>query len=442
MKHSYTTHKRKLRQLKSLSKRIKQMQASVSVSAELENLISRVKRLVNELRNVFAVWQLKKVLGAAALFAGITFTNTAKAQNFAAVQQNTFGLTAVNYNSSPAFVDLDNDGDLDLMVGGYYGDWNYFQNTGTAAAPAFGAAQSNPFGLTATYYFATPSFVDLDNDGDKDMISSEIYGNFQYFMNTGTASAPAFAAPTQNPFGLAAVNLFGFPSFGDLDNDGDKDLLVGEVGGNIKYFQNTGSVTAPAFGTAQTNPFGLTSLGTATNSVAAPTFIDMDGDGDLDVMATDTNGDFYYFANTGSVTSPTFATSVMNPFSLTAVNGYAMMSFADIDNDGDKDLMCGDYDGNLNYFERLNATGIKSQEMTEATSLHVFPNPAVESFTISGPWSEFITSVEIMDVTGKVCAQYKGNSKQISVKDLAQGVYTVKITHENGSYEVKKLQKN
>lgn len=442
MKHSYTTHKRKLRQLKSLSKRIKQIQSSVSVSAELDNLISRVKRLVNELRNVFAVWQLKKVLGAAALFAGITFTNTAKAQNFAAVQQNTFGLTAVNYNSSPAFVDLDNDGDLDLMVGGYYGDWNYFQNTGTAAAPAFSTAQSNPFGLTATYYFATPSFVDLDNDGDKDMISTEIYGNFQYFMNTGTASAPAFGSPTQNPFGLAPVTIFGFPSFGDLDNDGDKDLLVGETGGNIKYFQNTGSVTAPAFGTAQTNPFGLTSLGTATNSVAAPTFIDMDGDGDLDVMATDANGDFYYFANTGTASAPAFAAPVMNPFSLTAVNGYAMMSFADIDNDGDKDLMCGDYDGNLNYFERLNATGIKSQEMTEATSLHVFPNPAVESFTISGPWTEFITSVEIMDVTGKVCAQYKGSSKQISVKDLAQGVYTVKITHENGSYEVKKLQKN
>jgi len=442
MKHSYTTHKRKLRQLKSLSKRIKQIQSSVSVSAELDNLISRVKRLVNELRNVFAVWQLKKVLGAAALFAGITFTNTAKAQNFAAVQQNTFGLTAVNYNSSPAFVDLDNDGDLDLMVGGYYGDWNYFQNTGTAAAPAFSTAQSNPFGLTATYYFATPSFVDLDNDGDKDMISTEIYGNFQYFMNTGTASAPAFGSPTQNPFGLAPVTIFGFPSFGDLDNDGDKDLLVGETGGNIKYFQNTGSVTAPAFGTAQTNPFGLTSLGTATNSVAAPTFIDMDGDGDLDVMATDANGDFYYFANTGTASAPAFAAPVMNPFSLTAVNGYAMMSFADIDNDGDKDLMCGDYDGNLNYFERLNATGIKSQELSEATSLHVFPNPAVESFTISGPWTEFITSVEIMDVTGKVCAQYKGNSKQISVKDLAQGVYTVKITHENGSYEVKKFQKN
>ncbi|MBL7896280.1 MAG: T9SS type A sorting domain-containing protein [Bacteroidia bacterium] len=442
MKHSYTTHKRKLRQLKSLSKRIKQMQSGVSVSAELENLISRVKRLVNELRNVFAVWQLKKVLGAAALFAGITFTNTAKAQNFAAVQQNTFGLAAVNYNSSPAFVDLDNDGDLDLMVGGYYGDWNYFQNTGTAAAPAFSPAQSNPFGLTATYYFATPSFVDLDNDGDKDMISTELYGNFQYFMNTGTASAPAFGSPTQNPFGLAPVTIFGMPSFGDLDNDGDKDLMVGETGGNIKYFQNTGSVTAPAFGTAQTNPFGLTSLGTATNSVAAPTFIDMDGDGDLDVMATDANGDFYYFANTGTASAPAFAAPVMNPFSLAAVNGYAMMSFADIDNDGDKDLMCGDYDGNLNYFERLNATGIKSQELSEATSLHVFPNPAVESFTISGPWSEFITSVEIIDVTGKVCAQHNGNSKQISVKELAQGVYTVKITHENGSYEVKKLQKN
>lgn len=442
MKHSYTTHKRKLRQLKSLSKRIKQMQSGVSVSAELENLISRVKRLVNELRNVFAVWQLKKVLGAAALFAGITFTNNAKAQNFAAVQQNTFGLTAVNYNSSPVFVDLDNDGDLDLMVGDYYGDWNYFQNTGTASAPVFGAAQVNPFGLTATYMFATPAIVDLDNDGDKDIISTEAYGNFQYFMNTGTASAPVFGSPTQNPFGLNAVNLFGFPSFGDLDNDGDKDLLVGEVGGNFKYFKNNGTASAPAFGAAQTNTFGLTALGTATNSVAAPTFIDMDGDGDLDVMATDANGDFYYFANTGTASAPAFATSVMNPFSLTAVNGYAMMSFADIDNDGDKDLMCGDYDGNLNYFQRLNATGIKSQELTEATSLHVYPNPTVESFNISGPWSDFIASVEITDVTGKICAIHAGKNKQISVKELAQGIYTVKITHENGSYEVKKLQKN
>jgi len=399
--------------------------------------------LVNELRNVFAVWQLKKVLGAAALFAGITFTNNAKAQNFAAVQQNTFGLTAVNYNSTPSFVDLDNDGDLDLMVGDYGGDFNYFQNTGSASAPAFGTAQSNPFGLTATYYFATPSFADLDNDGDKDMISCEGYGNFQYFMNTGTASAPAFGTPTQNPFGLAAISgLFGFPVFGDLDNDGDKDLLVGESGGNFNYFQNTGTVSAPAFGAAQVNPFGLAAFGTTSSPVTAATLIDMDNDGDLDILATDANGDFYYFANTGTASAPAFGTPVMNPFSLTAVNGYAMMSFADLDNDGDKDLMTGDYDGNLNYFERLNATGIKSQELSEATSLNMFPNPAVESFAISGPWTDFITSVEIMDVTGKVCAKHNGNAKLISVKELAHGIYTVKITHENGSYEVKKLQKN
>ncbi len=442
MTNNYNSHKRKLRQLKSLSKRIKSMLGNASASAELESLISRTKRLVNELRNVFAAWQLKKVLGAAALFVGISFTNNANAQTFGAVQTNTFGLTAVNYNSSPAFVDLDNDGDLDLMVGDYYGGFNYFQNTGTVTAPAFGAAQANPFGIAATYYFATPAFADLDNDGDKDMISTEAYGNFQYFKNTGTASAPTFTAAVQNPFGLVAVNMFGFPTFGDLDNDGDKDLLVGEVGGNYKYFQNTGSATVPAFGTAQNNPFGLTATGTATNSVAAPTFVDMDNDGDLDVLATDANGDFKYYQNTGTVTSPTFAAVSTNPFSLTAVNGYATMSFADLDNDGDKDLMAGDYDGNLNYFPRLNSVGIKSQEQLEATGLSIYPNPAVESFEVKGIWADYVSSVEITDVTGKVVALYNGNTKLISVKELANGMYSVKITHENGSVEVKKLQKN
>ena len=78
------------------------------------------------------------------------------------------------------------------------------QNTGTNTAPAFAAPVNNPFGITATYQYAFPSFTDLDNDGDYDLAVGEYYGAIQYFENTGTAMAPAFAAPVSNPFGLNA----------------------------------------------------------------------------------------------------------------------------------------------------------------------------------------------------------------------------------------------
>lgn len=436
-KNNYTGYKRKMRQLKSIAKQLKQ--ALHMPSQEVDLLISRAKRLVNELRQVFAGWQLKKVLGPACFLVGISFANTGSAQNFLAPVQNPFGLTMVTYNSNPAFVDLDNDGDFDLMVGSYNGDFNYFENSGTSGAPSFTtAAQVNSFGLTAGYYFATPAFADIDNDGDKDMISTEYGGNFNYYENTGTATAPTFTASVQNPFGLAAVNIFGTPTFGDLDNDGDKDLMVGEVGGNMQYFQNIGTATAPSFTAAVQNPFGLTAVGSGTAPISSPEFIDLDTDGDLDLMVNDNNGDFQYFENMGTAASPSFAAPLTNPYNLVAVNKYAMMSFADLDNDGDKDLMVGDYDGNLNYFENAIPLGIKST--TAKNDMRIYPNPATDYVQITGEWVPYIAKVEVMDISGRTVIT-QNSAKPLQVKELAAGIYTVKITHQNGSFEVKKLQK-
>jgi hypothetical protein len=48
---------------------------------------------------------------------------------FAAPVINPFGLPNVGWNSSPEFVDIDGDGDLDAFIGEYYGDTYYFENT-------------------------------------------------------------------------------------------------------------------------------------------------------------------------------------------------------------------------------------------------------------------------------------------------------------------------
>src|SRR6188474_1085941 len=59
----------------------------------------------------------------------------------------------------------------------------------------------------------------------------------QYFQNTGTAIIPLFAPPQENPFGLVSTYYNALPAFADLDADGDQDLLVGEYGGAMQYFE-------------------------------------------------------------------------------------------------------------------------------------------------------------------------------------------------------------
>ena len=148
-------------------------------------------------------------------------------------------LPEVGFHHGGAAGDIDNDGDMDLLVGEYnegaggIGSMQYFENTGSSVNPQFASPQENPFGLTPAYIHlvASPDFADLDDDGDMDLLVG-VYdenvgdvGSMQYFENTGSATAPSFAAPQQNPFGLVSTYYNAFPAFADLDNDGDMDLL-------------------------------------------------------------------------------------------------------------------------------------------------------------------------------------------------------------------------
>jgi len=246
-----------------------------------------------------------------------------------------FGLGFEPLGSAPAFADIDDDGDLDFFLGGFGGFTRFQENTGTANAPAFASFVSNPFGLTSIGAENIPTFADIDGDGDLDALMGEAAGDVWLFENTGTASAPAFDPPVTNPFGLADVGGFSGPAFGDLDADGDLDALVGNSAGDLTYFQNLGTTTAPSFGTAVVNPFGLT----GTGGLATANIVDVDGDGDLDVFANGGRKD--YFENTGSPSVPAFAAPRTDPFGLTNVGAGEVLAFADIDGDGDLDVFDG-----------------------------------------------------------------------------------------------------
>src|SRR5439155_62174 len=175
--------------------------------------------------------------------------------------------------STPVLADLDGDGDLDAVVGDFFGTLHYFKNTGTATVPVFveqgGAA--NPFNGIDVGYNSTPILADLDGDGDLDAVVSDNYGTLHYFLNTGTASAPVFVEQTgsasaaviveqggaANPFNGIAVGYNSTPILADLDGDGDLDAVVGEFYGTLHYFRNTGTASLPVFveQTGAANPF-------------------------------------------------------------------------------------------------------------------------------------------------------------------------------------------
>ncbi|WP_373533702.1 FG-GAP-like repeat-containing protein [Microcoleus sp.] len=167
-------------------------------------------------------------------------------KTFAAPQTNPFSLTDVGNSASPTFVDIDGDGDLDAFVGANDGNTRYYQNTGTASAPVFAVPQTNPFNLTNVGSFASPTLVDIDGDGDLDAFVGAIDGNTRYYQNTGTASAPVFAAPLTNPFNLTTVGFVASPTLVDIDGDGDLDAFVGANDGNTRYYENAPIVSIAA----------------------------------------------------------------------------------------------------------------------------------------------------------------------------------------------------
>jgi len=270
-------------------------------------------------------------------------------------ESNPLATVDVGMDSVAAFGDLDGDGDLDLVAGARDGTLSYFQNTGSATSPTFTAVSGpgTPLdGVSVTEYSA-PALVDLDGDGDLDLVVGEHTTGFHYFENTGTPQAPAFVerTGTANPFdGLDAGDV-PIPAFADLDGDGDFDLVAGSADGTFRYFENTGTAQAPVFAarTGTANP--LDGLGVTSFSSAA--LADLEGDGDFDLVSGADAGDFHYFENTGSPTSPAFVeqTGSENPFAgLTTPVFFSSGSLANLYGDTAPALIAGMSNGTFVLF--------------------------------------------------------------------------------------------
>ncbi len=199
-------------------------------------------------------------------------------------------VTADTYHLAPVLADLDADGDLDLMLGTWNQDVRWFRNDGTPREPRFVSAGADPAADLPRGSHSTPALGDLDGDGDFDLVVGESSGEINFFRNTGTPKSPRFELVTEQLGGLD-VGRRSAPALVDLDGDGDLDLLAGSEDGGLAFFPNRGTPLEPSFEEADALDVPLPAYGT-------PVLVDLDGDGDLDLVSGGLGGGVVFFRNT------------------------------------------------------------------------------------------------------------------------------------------------
>ncbi len=303
--------------------------------------------------------------------------------------------------ASPVAYDWNGDGKKDLLVGEFGSGLEHghfvgsyirvYQNTGEDAAPVF----TNEFEYAWTRYDTLkgvspmsihtwccmsfhPQLFDLDADGHKDIITGQYEpGEVTWFRGSGNGFNPGQkleqagspAAKKTNDLPITDSNglhywIYSSVSFGDLDDDGDLDMIVGGPALRVSY--NIGTKTAPRFGPRQflldpngdrlkikdlpKNPNYWDTFMVAGTYDCVPLVMDWDHDGVLDMLVTagyHDKGDeaVYFFRGIKSGNGYRFQKAVPLFTTKDGVKGFPgswlRVSVTDWNNDGIDDLLIG-----------------------------------------------------------------------------------------------------
>jgi hypothetical protein len=226
-------------------------------------------------------------------------------------------------------VDLDGDGDADVLSASYR-DYKiaWYENRLDEPGANFGAQQVI---TTGAYGAASVYAADLDSDGDADALSASSWDNEIAWYENRLDEPSADFGEQQLITGAAneAFSVFAV----DLDGDGDPDVVSGYRYG-LAWYENRLDEPTADFGAGQV-------ITTATNSFRSIFLADLDGDGDPDVLAGSyADEEIAWYENRLNEASAGFGSKQ----TVATVDRYALSVFAlDFDGDGDRDVLSASY---------------------------------------------------------------------------------------------------
>jgi hypothetical protein len=287
-------------------------------------------------------------------------------------------------NSIPSLVDIDNDGDTDMFLANQEdldspeasnSRLYFYENQGNLSQPEFSLADTNYLQYDKRFDVNyAPVFVDIDDDNDFDLCLGKFDGKLSYWQNEGTASTANFVLISKNYAGID-IGSNSMPTFVDIDADLDQDLFIGEFNGNINFYRNNGSPSNPNLQLDTTHYFGIE---VGSSEFSYPHFTDIDRDGDFDLFIGSATRGTLFYRNVGNSQSADFIpdNSLQLPVHLRNTP-----NFIDMDNDGDADLLSGFYGGGMLYYENLEFVSIHSSGSpmsSQPNSIQLlvnYPNP-------------------------------------------------------------------
>ena len=353
--------------------------------------------------------------------------------------------------------DYDADGRPDLILGNndeYTPDnsldsrFRLLRNVTPAGGEiAFELIDEDYLGMSAfqsTGWAFAPTFGDLDDDGDLDVVIGDRSGKLFYGENTaGPGNEATFGQLVFEWQGIDA-GQFSKPFIADLDRDGRNDLLVGGFDGRIRFYRNIGTAATPAFDAdpaAEGNVLQLGAINTSTPGVTStghPAPWVLQHPEYTLVIAGNRIGEVevYRFGADSAYTEPFTLLTEQTPG--VAVGGFANPGFADFDGNGKLEMVVGTQRGGVNFFRsNLNpdaTTGLFTAPLP-SFAFSAAPNPAASFVMVSGWPRGAASTISLLDVTGRTLRQEALAARtqvQWAVEGLAPGVYLVRLEGPGG----------
>jgi hypothetical protein len=365
-------------------------------------------------------------------------------------------------NAAPAFADFDADGDQDMFVGNrglihgasFYASISLYENIGTTLAPEFTLLNPDYLNLSSKgYVFIRPLFTDLNGDNATDLVftcynSSNTSNGYstKYILNSALPAAPFV-------FNINSINIVPVsmqednPFFYDMDNDGDKDLLIGRTQGNLAYYQNTGTASSPLYTKVTDTLGGIHIDPNHEKTWLSVTVQDVNADGNPDLVTGDNSGALYAYPDFLANLAGIFAKDIIfrdSSFLYYNMGKYLYLTSADLNNDNSPEIVVGNNAGGINILNkgaaRLGILNLFAPQSNNQISVSISPNPAGSDVKIV---SGADCSVAILDLLGNLVWQKndlkKDTSETIEVGDLCEGFYIVKFTTPDNKSSVQKL---
>ncbi|MCS6822118.1 MAG: T9SS type A sorting domain-containing protein [Microscillaceae bacterium] len=361
-------------------------------------------------------------------------------------------------DASPLFVDIDADGDLDLLVSNrgkvqgneFYATITLFENIGSKENPTFKLKNSDFLQLSARKLQGVQLyFQDFDHDQVPDLgftstTVSPRTTRFFFFKNTAQANqAPQFDTQNAIPLNLP-ISFRDNPCLVDIDQDGIIDLLVGKAEGNLVFYKNLGSNANPNY-VLQTESLG----GIEENSFQrdlVPLVVDLNKDGKLDLITGTNNGKISIYPNfqekLNQIWTPEteiIANNFTQNFKSYKFGAKISPTIADYNADFRPDIAVGTNTGGVVLLKNLGSNIFRQGNANNLIS-YLYPNPTSQLLYFR---LNETADIQLFSVLGQMVHQQKQVSAEqeytVKVENLPAGLYLLKVQTTSGRQEVQKI---